>query len=871
MGTAGRLLAGPPGCVRALRRALLAAILVQAAPLPAQRPVTPAPAYEEGIFELVAPTMQTTQLVVLVSPRGVFLLPLRATLEPLGVPLTIAVDSQLARVTRPGGIGVATLRWGARAGLVVTDSVRVDPADVVVRGAEVYVAAPQLARLIEGTVDVDLATLSVHAARTAGFPAQLLANVRQRRGEALRQGARDAVVPVTVPFHPTTGFGVVEWSVSGSGTPLGMPNSVDTRAGMGLFGGMLKTAAALTLPLGGRRVSASYGEMSYHRVFPDGTLLRQVRIGDIFSDGAVARPLRGLAISNSPFIRSQRFGELPFSRPLPPGWEYDVFEGERLVGYADASTRRGVAVPVQYGMTPLHVRLYGPAGEVVESTVSFVIPVDQLPAGQWEYSLGGGRCAVGQCDGVAYADVRRGITPYLTLQLGADETSDSSTRNVRPYGAVSYLPAPGWTTQMQARRAAFLRGSVQRYSTGGVSGGGSFGVNAAGEGGTAIGRDSGATLFAQASVDLLHVFHRLGDRSLTFAGRVDRPRAGGAGRWDVATYFPIQRGILELGVQSDPLANLPAQATGVPVLRVAPTLTLTRRRGRLGSPVLRTEAGFQGGSLAQWDVGLSLQPGRGNANLSLRHMIGTPGTQLNIGGNLTIGAVRTVSRMTGRGGQLAGAYSGSGAVAFGSVRRATTLPYGGLGLSGVEGVVFRDLNGDGRLDAGDTPAAGVLVAMGALRTTTDSSGRYSSWNLLPYEAIGIQVDSLSLDDPSWVPALSMRTLRPSPQQFTRVDFPLVRTREVIGRLVGPPGTALGGVAIELRGEGSGALQVVRTFTDGAFYVGRVRPGRYVVALAEASRRVLGAELVGSTIVIVPATGDEVVEVPPFQLRPVAKP
>lgn len=851
--------------------AVLLALAI-ARPSAAQR-TTAAPAYEEGAFELVVAGLPAAPLQVLVSPRGAYLLPVLATLERLGIPHEVVQDSALVRFTRPGGASRGMLRWSLGApNLALDAAVPLDSTDVVVRQGVVYLAAPRMAQLVEGIIDVELASLTVRAQRSTEFPAQILAGVHQRRGEQLRRVVRDTpTVRPAIPFHPTTGFGVVEWAVGGPLAPLGSPTSVEARMGMGLYGGLLKTGGVVSLP--GRQTSPGLGdsELSYHRAFPDGTLLRQVQLGDIISNGALARPIRGFSLTNAPFLRSQRFGELPFFQPLPPGWEYEVYQGDRLIGFADATTHSALNIPLQYGTTPLRVRLYGPAGETVESSVSYVIPVDQLPAGEWQYAVGGGRCAAQQCAETGYADVKRGFTRYLTVQAGADETRDSTTRIFRPYGAVSVIPAPGWTAQLQARHSAFLRGSVQRFGEGRVTGSATLGMNAAGEGGIAVARANDGAIFAQASLQLLHVVPLMGERGLNVSTRVERPQHGGDGRWDFSTFVPVERGMVEVGVQSDPLMGVVPEATGAPLFRVAPTLTLSRGQlRRLGSPIIRVEAGVQRGALAQWDVGLSLQPGRGSANLSIRHLVGGAGTQLNVGGSVALGVARVLARVTSRAGVVEGAYSANGAVAFGSVRHATALDYGGLGLSGIEGRVFRDRDGDGRFGQGDEPAAEVIVEVGGLRTRSDSSGRYSLWNTLPYEPVDVRIDSLSIEEPSWVPAVSLHALRPSPQQYSRVDFPLVHMREVIGRIAGRAGDAMGGVGLELRSEETGVLYETRTFSDGGFYLGRVRAGRYVLTLTPSSQRALGAAPASRVVVVVPPAGDEVVEVPVVTLVPLAQ-
>jgi hypothetical protein len=131
----------------------------------------------------------------------------------------------------------------------------------------------------------------------------------------------------------------------------------------------------------------------------------------------------------------------------------------------------------------------------------------------------------------------------------------------------------------------------------------------------------------------------------------------------------------------------------------------------------------------------------------------------------------------------------------------------------------------------------------------------------------VRIDTLSLEDPGWVPALPVRALRPSPQQYTQVEFGLVRTRELAGVLV--PGATLAttaGVGLELRDVSGGALQTARTFSDGAFYFSRVRPGRYRLTLAASSAKALGIAAPPDVDVVVATDGDTVVDLRPITLE-----
>jgi hypothetical protein len=818
--------------------------------------------YDEGLFELVAADLPATTLSVLVSPRGTFLVPALALLTALGVPHAIQRDSAQLRISRPGSAIDAVLQWRGQ-----------DSTDVVVTNRDVWIAAPRLARLVDGVIEVDLATLTVHASRPDGFPAQRREETHRRRSDALRRAALDApVTPPPVRFEPRTGFGVAEWSMGGPLSPVAAPTSVDTRIGMGVYGGMLKTHLVFSLPSSPGTTTATAAEASFLRVFPEGRWLRQLQVGDIVSDGAEARAMRGATFTNAPFVRDLEYGEVPFSRPLPAGWEYEVYEGDRLVGFSDGTGSGPMSVPLRYGTTPLKVRLYGPAGEVTESAVTYVIPVEQLQPGEWQYGAGAGRCALQQCDALWYADVRHGVGRRLTLQLGMDALRDSARDDRHAYAAASVVPAPGWALGVQGRERAYVRGSLTHEGDDAVIGTLGGGVNAAGQGGIGVPVAGAGVWFVSSSLRLMHLLPGQGDRAVSLGTRYEGERSGTGERWDVSLTTPVRRGMLEVGLQSDPAAELHPDSAHTPLVRIAPSLSLDARRLHwLGVPILRLEGGFQGARLVQWEGAMSLQSGFGFANVSLRKLHGLPGTQVVVGGTFVTGAARVLTRMTSRAGHVDGGYSATGAIAFGSVRRATPLAYGGLGYSGVEGRVFQDLDGNGAFSPGDQGVAGAVVRIGGLRVTTDSAGRYSSWSATPYERLDVQLDTLSLQDPAWVPAVTSHALRPSPQQFSDVRFPLVHTRELLGRLAADSTMpAPAGVGIELRDPSTGALYRTRTFGDGGFYIGRMRPGRYTLSVSASSLAVLGDAL-PATVVIVPADGDEAIELAPVQLRAVRSP
>jgi hypothetical protein len=213
------------------------------------------------------------------------------------------------------------------------------------------------------------------------------------------------------------------------------------------------------------------------------------------------------------------------------------------------------------------------------------------------------------------------------------------------------------------------------------------------------------------------------------------------------------------------------------------------------------------------------------------------------------------------------------ATASGSVgvdgARPTAFEGPGVGLAGMTGRVFYDADGNGAFGGADQPAPEIRVVVNGAQTRSDSTGTYHLWNVVPYEVAEVSIDTLAFIDPSWTLQRGRSVVRATPGMYNRMDFPLVRTRELAGRLAGDSTIAtVAGVGLLLTPIDGGTEVKIATFSDGSFYVSRVRPGSYRLTVARSSLDALGAVAQpGEQTVVVTATADEpVLEVPAIQLR-----
>jgi hypothetical protein len=182
-----------------------------------------------------------------------------------------------------------------------------------------------------------------------------------------------------------------------------------------------------------------------------------------------------------------------------------------------------------------------------------------------------------------------------------------------------------------------------------------------------------------------------------------------------------------------------------------------------------------------------------------------------------------------RGATGTGSFLGAdGGVAFDPSVGVIPLTYQCVGRAGVTGVAYYDVDGDGARGTDEPPVTDVDVLVDGLRVRTDEDGRFHAWESMPYEGISIAIDSLSLD-PEWAPVEREILIRPSPNVFSDVAIGVHRTRELSGRVVtGDPRRPIGGARIEVVDDEGRVVAEERTFSDGEFYIARLRPGRYVV-------------------------------------------
>lgn len=837
----------------------LVGVLLLSGPLGAQE--LP-PDYEQGLFEVVVPRVGSAVLVVLVSPTGELLLPVAPVLRLASVPFEIDSARTTMRIPGPAGRDTTLLRLtvpdmtrsGERPVALGTDELRL-------HAGEPHLSIRRLGEALQGEVVADWERLRIVLSRDSPFPAQRQADLdQQRRLAMLRAQEQSAALP-DVPLHSRSGGGVLGVSFSSGALNPFHASFLHTQAGFALAGGRgtvgLRTSRTSE---GGASMDQLSG--SYERVFPNAPLISRISLGDVVGGGPVARSIRGLAITNAPFTRRPRFDEVLVRPDLPEGWQFEVYQDGRLLGFSDPAGPGGpVAVPLEYGATPVEVRMYGPAGEEVRSELLYQIPATHLPQGRAEYAAGAGACPTDRCAGLAYLAGDFGVRRWLTLGAGGELLRDSAGTSRRLAARGTVAPEGAWTGEFQALFGSYLQAGVRWVGNQRMSGSLSGALRDPGYGQPTF-------VPGQASRWDLNLNGRIDRYGLGV--RVSGLRHGGPDHWHAGLSRPIPRGYVQLSYDGVGGAATPESSD---VLSVCSFIALPR--AWVSGGIVSAGARVSPERLEGAEGGLSLPLGdAGQIGLTGRWQSGR-GADLSLALSRMVAWGRLQGITTTAGDGFRGGYSFDGGIALDPTGPVDPTPAAsfGVGFAGVRGRVFYDYDADGRFGEGDEPAAGIQVRAAGRPGRTDRSGRYHIWAVPPYDPISVSIDTVASFLPTWMPGDSRAVLRPVPHVFNEANFPLVRTRELIGELVPEAGVpTAGGVTLEIVQIGSGELREAITFSDGQFYVGRLRAGTYELRVAARSLEALGARAEPAQLRFsVSARGDDpFVEVPAIRLVPAGR-
>jgi hypothetical protein len=826
-------------------------------PAPAASRPAPPPQFEKGLFDLRVGSLLTESDVGLVNDRGVILIPVDRLLTLTGLAAISSTDSTRT-IPAYGSTTAAVLDIPNHIIRRLGQKYPIADDEATLLLGTWYLASDRVAELLGAHVVADLSSLLVFVSREPPFPSEQLQASRECRaayGVGL-ETPDDRMEGAT--FLRETGGLTADWSLSSSATRYSQDYGLQMALGMAVLGGSLSASSAATKNGLDTRVLRSSWQYTYAN--PANDWLRSVQLGNAAA-ATSGRAIEGIALSNTHLFHSGPFSVTRIAPNVPPGWSYEVYQNGQLVGFSDANTRTPVAVRLSYGSTPVEIRFHGPAGEEIKSTYVYQIDIDRLSPGRIEYGAGVGKCPLVAGCSVAYGNVAAGLTQWLTASGGV-ESIDSTVHHVDPYARLIIATASGWKantewtpTLRHARFTYFGPGAIAASIDGGRI--------------AAVGPEASITSAAgdRNYVEPEATFsipHGLGiPASLRLESRAERLVADGRMGGRVGSVLSIGRmqGMLEY--RNELTGDGPMISTGG--LWFAPPSW-----SRFGQPTMSGSVGEVHGRLDVIDLAPTWNTsGRGSVSAHLGWSHSTHGVSLSLTYNAFTGRLRESVGMSSSPHQPASTNVVVGSLGmYDPVFGFTSSDRVSPNAAGISGRAFYDEDGDGKFGPGDRPAPTVIVQAAGQSSSADDLGRYRIPGILPYEPVRVSVDTVDGIDPSYVPAVASLDVRLSPNAMTRVDIPLLKTREAAGAIKADSLVpTIGGVTIELRDTRTDkVVYTTPTFADGTFYMGRIVPGKYRVVVSRRSLTALGAVAQGDGIEInVEPKGDAPVMIPTIRL------
>ncbi len=770
------------------------------------------------------------------------LIPLTQFLQMAEILFSLTPEGHLDGTVDPGGIALRvdarsdTLAFGAR-------RLTIDPAFKRFEDNELFVGAERLADLLGLRITVDWNELVVSVVDASGLPIGRRLQREAAREAFLRRRGAGGAERVLGLDRTRWGGVVLDYSLFLPSTAPLDGGAYTGSVGADVLGGSFEAAAFSRSGIESGDVRL---EASWSGVWRDSRLVRQLSVGDALSTGPRLRPLQGVSITNSPYVRPSLVGSYRYGGRIEPGWVVEAYRGGQLVAFdsADASGAYGFELPSYYGENPVDLVAYGPFGEVRSFNQTYRVLTQLLPAGQFEYGISAGDCRATLCDATANLDLRYGMSRRWTVRAGLEQLwRDTVPDLTQPYAAISGTPVHALAVNVEALARGFARAAVNVEPSLHLRVAGDIAAYEPDTRGPALTpqgrlREWGLAGFVRPIPSYTSFYVEGGVRRTTStAGSFTQGRVGVSYQAAQVRFLPYLR--ME---RTTPVGGAATQRSfaGLNVFML-PRLWWNSFWGTLWArgdfemedgQGLRTAAAIVGRELwegVRLEAGARYQRELGGTSLVVTLQTYLPGAR-------TTTAIDAPSRGTATGSFLlqgSAVYNETaGVVGF--------TPGPSIQRGGLAGRVFIDDNANGRWDAGESPAGDVRVRVGNYSAMSDSSGSFRVWGLLPFEPVLMTIDSLSIASPLLVPAFGSASVAPSPNRFRTVDIPLVHAGVVEGRvqLRTPLGEReIGGASVIFTNRATGQRQAVVTFSDGAFYMLGVRPGEYDVAV---DQRILDA-------------------------------
>lgn len=623
------------------------------------------------------------------------------------------------------------------------------------------------------------------------------------------------------------------------------------KAGMELLGGDLQGIYSGNVREG--NLYSSFSGARWRYVLPGGLLpdenvgLTSISVGQLNTTGLNnSAQIVGVALSNNPVIPRFKLDVFVVDGYTEPDSEVELLIGGQLVDFlrADDVGYYRFNAPITFGVVRLTVRIYTPQGEVKIEERQLQIPFTFLPKGFVTYNIQGGMPQIGLDslgkELVGHADIAYGVTNALTVRAGVDNGPVFGKETTYGMVGLSARIMQQYLFNVDVLPDRYYQASASVFYANNTSINAQYTEFIPGSEFNLLGQ------VREANLNAFFPFKTFG-RFSGFRITGERQVFENGFRTNFQTDFNTQigrvvarinyrgriSGFNDNGTGQEP----PNMYAAFGQFTASATYTLKRDPS---IPVFVRGMFFRG--QFRYDTYFK-------APNSYNIMVSQTLFKM---GRLTMGYDKDIVRGKGQF-QLGFLYDFRGlrtSTQFSASRHAYAVQQGitgSLGIdpsgyilpdnrdqvtrSGVAVRLFIDANENGEFDQGEVvvPAKAVRLDRSA-NMLLGSDGILRITQLQSYWKYQMEVDIHALPNPNLAPKMKKFTFVAEPNRFRSIDIPLYQTGIIEGMVTvdnNGKSEGLGGLRLVLEKlNDSEPLQLLRTFSDGGFYVFGLMPGKY---------------------------------------------
>ncbi len=176
----------------------------------------------------------------------------------------------------------------------------------------------------------------------------------------------------------------------------------------------------------------------------DKKIIKQAQVGKIATQtiSFINSPVIGAVIRNSPTTIRKATGYYTINEFTEPNWTIELYINNILVDYtkADASGLFVFKIPIVYGYNTLKLKFYGPLGEERTDERTMNVPYTVMPVNEFEYGISAGVVQDSSLSHFGRGECNYGVTSKFTVGGGIEYLSSIPNSPYIPFAKATFQP-----------------------------------------------------------------------------------------------------------------------------------------------------------------------------------------------------------------------------------------------------------------------------------------------------------------------------------------------------------------------------------------------------------------------------------------------